>query len=156
MAAAQHGNGFDPKRTKECVDRIEALAAKKTALHMTYMAECAVINEDIGDVYEEAKTAWHIPKKALRTVIKARATERKLEDMRNDLDLVDRESFDQIRHALGGLADTPLGDAALSGSDESKDGKAGRQSRKDRNAALDAVSTGNGAEKLATGISKLN
>ncbi len=49
---------------------------------MTYMAECAVINEDIGDVYQEAKDAWHIPKKALRTVIKARATERKLLAMR--------------------------------------------------------------------------
>ncbi|AWN35758.1 hypothetical protein [Methylobacterium radiodurans] len=156
MAAAQHGNGFDPKRTKECVDRIEALAAKKASLHMTYMAECAVINEDIGDVYEEAKTAWHIPKKALKTVVKARATERKLEAMRNDLDLIDRESFDQIRHALGDLADTPLGDAALAGKDDAKGSKGGRGARKDRDAALDAVSTGNGAELLATGISKLN
>lgn len=156
MAAAAHGNGFDPKRTKECVDRIEALAAKKEALHMTYMAECAVINEDIGEVYEEAKTAWHIPKKALRTVIKARATERKLEAMRNDLDLIDRESFDQIRHALGDLADTPLGSAVLSGQDAATVGKGNRSARKDRDAALDAVSTGNGAEMLATGLSKLN
>lgn len=156
MAAAQQGNGFDPKRTKECVDRIEALVSKKQSLHMTYMSECAVINEDIGDVYEEAKTAWHIPKKALRTVIKARSTERKLEEMRNDLDLVDRESFDQIRHALGDLADTPLGNAAISDADAGQSGKATRQSRKDRDAALDAVSTGNGAEKLATGLTKLN
>ncbi|WP_148291200.1 DUF2312 domain-containing protein [Methylobacterium sp. B1] len=156
MAAAQHGNGFDPKRTKECVDRIEALAAKKQSLHMTYMAECAAINEDIGDVYQEAKDAWHIPKKALRTVIKARATERKLLAMREDLDLIDRESFDQIRHSLGDLADTPLGSAALNGAEEAAEGKGSRQSRKQRDAALDAVSTGNGAEKLATGISKLN
>ncbi|MGU3661087.1 hypothetical protein [Methylobacterium fujisawaense] len=155
MAAAQHGNGFDPKRTKECVERIEALVGKKQNLHMTYMAECAVINEDIGDVYEEAKNAWHIPKKALKTVIKARATEKKLQAMRDDLDLIDRESFDQIRHSLGDLADTPLGGAALAGAEDAAESKTGRQSRKQRDAALDAVSTGNGAEKLA-GLSKLN
>lgn len=168
MAAAAHGNGLDPKRTKECVDRIEALAERKQTLHMTYMQECAVINEDIGDVYEEAKTAWGIPKKALKTVIKVRATERKLEAMRDDLETEDQESFDQIRHALGDLADTPLGGAALSGAGEGDEGEADVRSpaqkrrdkeRKDRDAALDAASigdTGNGAEKLATGLRQLN
>ena len=165
MTAAQHGNGFDPKRTKECVDRIESLAEKKQSLHMTYMQECAVINEDIGDIYEEAKSAWGIPKKALKTVIKVRATERKLEAMRDDLETDDQESFDQIRHALGDLADTPLGGAALAGKEEgeadvrSPSQKRREKERKDRDAALDAASIGdsdNGAEKLATGLRALN
>ncbi|MCJ2022150.1 hypothetical protein MKK84_32910 [Methylobacterium sp. E-065] len=165
MTAAQHGNGFDPKRTKECVDRIEAIAVKKEAAHMAYMRECSVFSEDTKAVYDEAKTAWGIPKRALKTVIKVRATERKLEAMREDLETEDQESFDQIRHALGDLADTPLGGAALAGKEDVEDDvrspaqKRRERERKDRDAALDAASiggSGNGAETLATGLRALN
>lgn len=160
MAAAQHGNGYDPERTRQCVDRIEALDRKKEAAHMAYMAECAVFAEDKKAVYDEAKDAWGIPKRALKAVIKVRATERKLEAMRDDLEADDQDSFDQIRHALGDLAETPLGAAALKG----KDGDLGletpaqskrRKEREDRDAALNAVSTENG-DRIMSGISQLN
>jgi hypothetical protein len=152
MAAAAHGNGYDPERTRQCVERIEALDRKKEAAHMAYMAECAVFAEDKKAVYEEAKDAWGI---------KVRSTERKLEAMREDLEPDDQESFDQIRHALGDLADTPLGGAALQGKegqlDLGKGGKKGRaQEKQDRDAALDAVSTDNGGASLATGLRQLN
>lgn len=173
MAAAQHGNGPDPVRTKECVARIEEIATRKEAAHMEYMRECSVFAEDTKAVYEEAKTAWGIPKRALKTVIKVRATERKLEALRDDLEPNDQESFDQIRHALGDLADTPLGRSAtgesfeedVRGTDqrekeafrEETSGK-GRRKRKGDDALNAAATEGapsNGAELLADGIRPL-
>jgi len=182
MSAAQHGNGPNPDRTRECVTRIEALHQKKERAHMAYMAECAVIAEDVKVIVDEAKAAWGIPKRALKTVIKVRAGERKLAKLREDLEADDQESFDQIRHALGDLADTPLGravtgetfDSDIRGTDQKdreafrlefegkdgdkRDGK-GRRKRAGDDALNAAVSTDgaadNGAAQLATGLRPL-
>lgn len=147
MAAAQT-NGPDPKRTQECVERIEALLAKKAELHIEYMAECSVIASDIKDIYTEAKSAWGLPVRAMKAVIKARGMERKLEALRDNLEDDDIESFDQIRHALGDLADTPLGDAAT----EKASMRAASKTAK--NKALDAVAEN--VSRIADGISPLH
>lgn len=162
MAAAQHGNGPNPERTKECVDRIEALDRKREAAHMAYMQECAAIASDKKDIFTEAKTAWGLPTRVLKRVIKVRAAERKLEDMRESLESDEQETFDQIRHALGDLADTPLGRAATG--DEGEDdvrstqqqervpGK--RRARKGDEALNAAVD--NGGSLLADGLKPLH
>lgn len=113
MAPAQHGNGFDPERTKQCIDRIEAVLADIESIKGSAMAKCREKHDEIAEIYEEAKTAWGIPKRALKAVVKVRAAERKLKAMREGLEDDDQDSFDQIRHAIGDLADTPLGQAAL-------------------------------------------
>lgn len=105
-------NGYNAERVKECVERIENLERDRLSAHGSYMEEAKRIAEDKTAVYEEAKTAWNIPKKALKAVVKARATERKLEAIRGDLDGDIQDSFDAIRLALGDLNDTPLGAAA--------------------------------------------
>lgn len=164
MAAAQT-NGPDPKRTKECVDRIENLFAKKAELHMAYMAECAVIAGDVKDIYTEAKSAWGIPTRALKTVIKARGMERKLDALRDDLEGDDQESFDQIRLALGDLADSPLGQAALDKADGDVRPAHLKRRESDRkkdkaatNEALDAAAAAENVARLsgADGIRPLN
>lgn len=159
-------NGYDEKRVTECVGRIESLLEKKQKRHMEYMADCAVINEDIGSVYTEAKDAWGIPKRPLKAAVKVRALHRKIDDMRDSMEVDDQDSYDNIVLALGMLADTPLGGAVLStaASDGDEEDlrtpaqKRRESERKQRNAALDAVSAepSNGAEKLATGITRLN
>ena len=171
MAAAQHGNGPNPERTKECVARIEAIADRKEAAHMAYMRECSVFAEDTKAVYEEAKTAWGINRRALKTVVKVRAAERRVEAMRDALEGDEQETFDQIRHALGDLADTPLGRSAtgedddedLRGTDQ-KEREAVRKERQPRarkgDAALNAAASegpaDNGASTLADGIKPLH
>ena len=159
MAAAQHGNGPNPERTKEAVSRIEAIAAKKDAAHMDYMRQCSVFAEETKAVYDEAKKAWGLNKRALKAVIKTRTMERKLEDLRESLEGEEQHSYDQIRHALGDLADTPLGQAALPADGEedvrSPAQKRREKERKTRDSALDAVSTEN-ANRINAGISKLN
>jgi uncharacterized protein (UPF0335 family) len=110
---AKHGhNGMAPERVKNAVGEIEDLLSKKQRLHMGYMSECRAINEDIAAVYDAAKETG-IQKKALRKVVKTRELERKVASIREDLEAEDQETFDQIRHALGDLAELPLGQAAL-------------------------------------------
>lgn len=107
-----NGGGITPERVKEAVGRIENLAEQKLALHMAYMADCAVINEDIAGIYDDAKEHG-IPKKELKKVVKTREMQRKMDAIREDLEDDARETYDQIRHALGDLADLPLGEATL-------------------------------------------
>lgn len=172
MAAAQHGNGPNPERTKECVERIEALDRERERLHMEYMAECARLARDKGDIYTEAKAAWGLSTRVLKRVVKVRGAERKLEEMRSSLEAEEQETFDQIRFALGDLADTPLGRAAT-GEDFSEDVRGTDQKeregfarerksrRKKGDDALNAAATegapaDNGASKLADGIKPLH
>lgn len=79
---------------KAMVERIERLTEEKKA-----------ISDDIRDVYAEAKgTGFDV--KALRQVIKMRTWDR--------AKLAEHEAIvDAYRHALGMLADTPLGQAAI-------------------------------------------
>lgn len=167
MAAPQHGNGPNPERTRECVERIEALDRKRESLHMAYMRDCAVIVEDKKAVYEEAKSAWGIPTRVLKRVVKVRATERKIDEMRASLEGDEQETFDQIRHALGDLADTPLGQSVLDGNEDgeadmrSPAQKRREQERRRRDGALNAAATDgapadNGAGNLADGIKPLH
>ena len=91
---AAPGHNSDPAGIKSLVERIEALAADRDA-----------IASDIRDIYTEAKGRG-FDVRALRGVIR----ERKL----SADDRAEREAMlDTYRHALGMLADLPLGQSAL-------------------------------------------
>ncbi len=109
-AKAGH-NGMDPEKLQAFVEAIDEHEAKKASAQGEYMQICKVQTEAINDILNDAKEAG-IPKKELRRVLKVRKLEKKAAQERNDLDIVERETFDQIRFALGDLADTPLGEAA--------------------------------------------
>ena len=85
-------NSVAPDRLRSLVERIERLEEEKKALA-----------DDIKDIYTEAKSAGYDPK-ALRQVIRERRM--------NAADRQEREALlDVYRHALGMLADLPLGRA---------------------------------------------
>ncbi len=109
---AQPGsNGFDPKVLKAFVadiDRHNATLASYTGEHMK---RCRDVRDLITGVYDRAKDAG-IPKKELKAVMKVRDLEKKIAAARDACE-DNGETFDQIRHALGDLADLPLGNAAL-------------------------------------------
>jgi uncharacterized protein (UPF0335 family) len=81
-----------------CLDEIGAL-------HAGIAGDVASLRVDIKDTYDKAKDVG-IPIKALKAAIKVKRLE---EAMDQDVS----EDYDQIRHALGDLADTPLGQAAM-------------------------------------------
>ncbi len=105
-------NGFDPGKVQGYVERIESLHADIATEMATALNACRQIHGDIKQVYQEAKDEAGVPKKALKKVVKARGLERKAAECRADLEGDDLDSYDLIRHALGDLADTPLGAAA--------------------------------------------
>lgn len=76
------------------VERIEALERERRALA-----------EDIRDIYAEAKSAGYAPK-VLRAIVAERREDAEARAERLAL-------MDNYRAALGMLADTPLGDAAV-------------------------------------------
>lgn len=110
--AAFRGNGFDPQIAGPFVDRVENLNADIGKLKSAFLLDCKALHADIKEVMTEAKNAG-IPKKALRNVVKKRKLERDIEEIREDLDGEDQDSYDQLVIALDKYADTPLGAAAM-------------------------------------------
>lgn len=108
---AAHGNGFNPKKVKGYVGRVENLEDQIASLRGKFMAECKGFREDIKSVLDEAKDDG-IAKKALKRVLQTRNHERKIEDLREELEPDEQDTYDMLRHALGDLADTALGAAA--------------------------------------------
>ena len=105
-------NGYDPEKVAAFYERIENLYSDLATERGEYMAKCKAIREDITDVIDEAKDVAGIPKKVMKAVIKQQQLLEKAEGVRTNLeDLADE--FDQLKHALGLLEDTPLGQAAL-------------------------------------------
>lgn len=112
--ATEGANGrYDAEKTQGFVDRIENLHADIATIMSKALNACRAVHGDIKIVYQEAKDEAGIPKKALKKVVQARALEQKARAVREDLEAEDQDDFDRIRQALGDLADTPLGAAAL-------------------------------------------
>lgn len=111
--AAFRGNGFDPAIVGSFVSRYENLNGDLASRKSEFMNDCKVVHGDIKELLAEAKGAG-IPKKALKSLVKQRALEGKIEDIRNDLEGGDQESFDQLSLAMGKFAETDLGAAAMS------------------------------------------
>lgn len=102
-------NGFEPAKT--WVAEIEKHMATLATYTGEHMARCQKVREMIADCYDRAKDAG-VPRKELKAVIKVRGLEKKIAAAREELD-DGGETFDMIRHALGDLAELPLGKAAL-------------------------------------------
>jgi uncharacterized protein (UPF0335 family) len=113
QAAPGKSNAFDPKHVRFAVESIESLKADIATVMAEALNECRSIHQQIKHVYQDAKGEHGIPKKALKSVIKARELERKAQAVREDLEDDVQDEHDMLRHALGDLADLPLGRAAL-------------------------------------------
>lgn len=142
-------NGFDPAVLNSLAERIESIEADIESEKGASMQRCKAMKEDIADVVEEGK-ARGIPPKPFKKALKARKLNRQIEALRTDLaDMIDQESYDQIRFALGDLADTPLGGAALKGKEPNGDDKDVRPDfLKNKGASVEASSE-RGKEILA-------
>ncbi len=108
---AQPGsNGF--QAANRWVKEIEAKMAEKLSIKMENASRQKQVQEQIDRCYEAARGEG-IPIKELKAAIKTRELDRKKEAIRAALEEDGGETLDQILHALGDLADLPLGTAAL-------------------------------------------
>jgi uncharacterized protein (UPF0335 family) len=105
-------NGFDPDKAQSFIDRCENIDKELEREKGEYMARCKALRGDKKDVLSEAKDQG-FNTTAMKAVLKTRALERKVEETRDELDNDVQDSFDNIRLAIGDLADLPLGQAAL-------------------------------------------
>lgn len=94
------------------VERMENCNQQLDKLRSEHMLACKDVHADKKEILKEAKSAG-FSKASIRAVMTARKAERKAEQAREDLDIADRDTFDNIRHQLGDLADLPLGQAAM-------------------------------------------
>lgn len=105
-------NGHDPEKIASFISRIENLNKDIATKKSEHMAACKEIRSDIKIVLDEAKDDG-ISKTALKALVKQRELERKVEACRDNLESEEQHEFDKIEQALGQLADTELGQAAV-------------------------------------------
>lgn len=110
-------NRANPSEMASFVDEYEKLEREKLQEKMAYMERCAKISARMKDVLEDAKSQG-LKGNVLKSVVKARAYERKAAAIEEALEDDDASDFKDIREALGDYADLPLGAAAVDRDDE--------------------------------------
>lgn len=108
--AVVHNDGFHPAELRDAIAEIEAGYEEIASAKADYMVVCKRIREGIADLLNQAAERG-IPKKELKAVLKTRALESKAAHLRDNLE--DQHTYDQMIAALGDLATTPLGMAAI-------------------------------------------
>lgn len=105
-------NPWDDPFVEEAIERYEALDEQCRKLMADAMRACKPLRQDQREILDEAGTRG-LNKRALRAHLRGRALDRKKEALRDKLEGEDQDSYDALVHALQGLVDTPLGQAAL-------------------------------------------
>jgi len=125
---APRGNGFEPEKVQGYIDTIMRHIDDLDSERGTYMARCKPIRAAIAQVYTDAKDVDGIPKMELKAVVKKLGLDKKIAKIVEDMEADQAETYEMLLEAIGGLADTPLGEAALSR-------KKGRKGKGDGDAA---------------------
>lgn len=136
--------GIDLSDIDEIVDRIENIHSQIDEIMDEAKQRCSPLRKDIADIKDKAANENSIPKKALSAALRHRRLKRQAEEVSATLDDFQTETYEQILHKLGDLAELPLGQAALEKSepDDVKLAKA-------FNAGKTAVTSGRGVMKDA-------
>ncbi len=105
------GANFDWKSAEPFVERVENVQADIDAIMEEAKAKCSPLAEDIKNIKNEAAQAG-FRKKPLNALIAHRKHIIKANAIRAKLDEDQQDDYDQMKNALGMLADLPLGQAA--------------------------------------------
>lgn len=156
-------NGFDPTVAKRWMGEALRVHDELDAQKIENMNRCRTIRARLPDIIESAHNAG-IPKKAFKLALKEELLKRKIEGIEEDIAALvpdeddDALSFEMLKEALGGLGDTPLGQAALGNTPKENPkskARAEKKAKKDadreekaaaNNAALDDIA-GDGEEE---------
>jgi hypothetical protein len=97
---------------QQAVADIEQSHTELLTERSVYMTKCKRIRENIG-VHLDTASDRGISKKLLKTIIKERALERKINDLHDILEPDEQSELDMLTEKLGDFANTPLGGAAI-------------------------------------------
>jgi hypothetical protein len=124
MANPARDNEPTAEHVQEAVAAIEKLDDDLLKERMAYMKRCKDIRKIKADEYDSASNRG-ISRKLLKTKIKERELERKIDGLTEDLEEDERSEYEMLTEKLGEFADTPLGAAALAKADGSGRAQAG-------------------------------
>ena len=116
MANPASHNEPSAEHVIDAVEAIEKLFSDLLVEKTTYMSKCKTIRKIMADEYDSASNRG-ISKKLLKTKIKERDLERKIDDLTADLEDDERNEYQMLSEKLGEFGDTPLGAAALARAD---------------------------------------
>lgn len=105
-------NGYDVQKVNLYVDQIEAIQGKADDIMAIAKKDCLPHKQDIKEAKTAACEAIGCQASVLNAALKKRRLLKKAEAVRAGLEEDKQDSLDLILHALGDLADTPLGEAA--------------------------------------------
>ena len=109
-------NGFDGKKLKGFLDRFRACQREIDTIMSAAQDECAPHRDDMAAIKKEAAEAG-FSKTEFATVLRKMRLEDKLNAVAAKLDEDQQNTYEMMLHALGQLADTPLGAAAAASFD---------------------------------------
>ena len=112
QADSHRSNGIPIDALKKAVADIERQHEILATYQGEHMSRCKGPREKIKEAQATAKSSG-VPLRALNAEIKRRDLERRTIAVRAKLEPDDQSLLDQIREALGGIADLPLGKAAV-------------------------------------------
>ena len=116
MANPARDNEPTAEHVQEAVAAIEKLDDDLLKERMSYMKRCKDIRKIKADEFDSASNRG-ISKKLLKTKIKERELERKIDGLTEDLEDDERSEYQMLSEKLGEFADTPLGQAAMAKAD---------------------------------------
>jgi uncharacterized protein (UPF0335 family) len=114
MAREREGSngGVDGETIRKYLGQIDKADDKLVKLKVEHMSACKGPRGQIRGVMKEARESG-INMPALRAIIAAHRSERKIDQRIDELEADDRADYDAMLEALGAFGDTPLGEAAL-------------------------------------------
>ncbi len=109
---ANESNTPDDEDVKAAVRNIEERLSDLASERGVYMQKCKRIREGMANDYETAGNRG-ISKKLLKTIIKERELERRIDGLTLDLEPDERSEREMLVEKLGEFVNTPLGAAAM-------------------------------------------
>ena len=109
---ANETNSPDSEDVKAAVTNIEERLSDLASERGIYMQKCKRIREGMANDYETAGNRG-ISKKLLKTIVKERELERKIDALTIELEPDERSEREMLVEKLGEFVNTPLGAAAL-------------------------------------------
>lgn len=110
--ANENTNAPDDSDVQTAVRNIEERYSELASERGSYMLKCRRIREKMAVDYEVAGNKG-ISKKLLKTIVKEREYERKIEGLTLDLEPDERSEREMLVEKLGAFVDTPLGAHAV-------------------------------------------
>lgn len=106
-------NGYDPEKLKKYVNHFETQQAKIDEIFAEAKKKAEPYRAEQKECKNACKKEVGVPKGTFTHVIRERKLRKKLNQIDEDLNQDEADDADRVRHALGMLADTPLGQVAV-------------------------------------------